>query len=224
MNEEGMLIRNIVDAIRKRWQLIVGMVLISTIIATVYSFFIVKPKYSASAKLFIGKETNVDSNSNDIQMYQQLIKTYSNVIMTNDLIDKSLQKADIDLPSNKVLATLSAIPVANTQILQIKYTGEDKEMCKDVVDAITEEFVSYSTELVSNANVSIIEKARMPQAPVSPNKKMNILAAFFVGLLLGGGLAITAEFMDSTIKDKESLEKITDLPVIGIIPNIDKVK
>jgi len=31
------------------------------------------------------------------------------------------------------------------------------------------------------------------------------------------------EFMDNTIKNENDLEKISDLPVLGIIPNLDEI-
>ena len=44
MNEENIKIEDIVDGLKKRWQLIVTITLIATIISAVVSFFIIKPK------------------------------------------------------------------------------------------------------------------------------------------------------------------------------------
>ena len=45
-------------AIRKRWVMIVEIVLLCTIVTVIYSFFIAKPVYSTSTKLFIGKQSS----------------------------------------------------------------------------------------------------------------------------------------------------------------------
>lgn len=224
MNEENIRIQDILDALKKRWQLIVGITLIATILATVFSFFIIKPKYQASAKLFIGKESTAESNNSDIQMYQQLIKTYTTVITTNDLVDRALDKKEMDMKSQEVLSNLNVVPGAGTQVLEIKYISKDKEESKAVVEAISEEFVAYSSTLISNADVKIIENVRVPEAPVSPNKKLNIAIAILLGMMVGVGLALLIEFMDSTFKDKDSLENALGLPVIGVIPDTEKVK
>lgn len=228
MNQEDMKVKDIINAIKKRWQLIVGITLVATILTTVVSFFVIKPKYQAATKLFIGKENGdqqtVYSNS-DIQMYQQLIKTYISVINTNDLIEKALEDNNVNANSKSVLSNLEVIQSGtNTQILEIRYISENKELCKEVVDAITNEFVNYSPTLVPNATVKIVEKARLPQNPVSPNKKLNIAIAFVISAMIGIAISIMLEFMDNTFRDKESLEKFTDVPVIGLIPNADKVK
>ena len=68
-------------------------------------------------------------------------------------------------------------------------------------------------------NVKIIESVRVPEKPVSPNKKMNIAIAFLLGLMVSVGLSFLIEFMDNTFKTKEQIENILDLPAIGVIPN-----
>lgn len=228
MNQENIKVQDIVDAIRNRWQLIVSITLTSVIIASFFTLFIVKPKYEASTKLFIGKESSENKDqsysSNDVQMYQKLLKTYSDVIMTSDLVERALSSESLDVDSELVLAGLTVTPKTDTQILQIQYTNTDKNLAMEVVDAITQEFVKTSSELISNANVKIIETVKLPQSPVSPNKKLNISVAFVLGLLISTTLALVLEFMNNTFKDKEQVENILGVPVIGTIPNTDIVK
>lgn len=228
MNQENIKVQDIVDAIRSRWQLIVSITLTSVIIASFFTLFIIKPKYEASTKLFIGKESSENKDqsysSNDVQMYQKLLKTYSDVIMTSDLVERALSSENLDVDSESVLAGLTVTPKTDTQILQIQYTNTDKNLAMEVVDAITQEFVETSSELISNANVKIIETVKLPQYPVSPNKKLNISVAFVLGLLISTTLALVLEFMNNTFKDKEQVENILGVPVIGTIPNTDTVK
>lgn len=228
MNQENIKVQDIVDAIKSRWQLIVSITLTSVIIASFFTFFIVKPKYEASTKLFIGKESSENKDqsysSNDVQMYQKLLKTYSDVIMTSDLVERALSSESLDVDSELVLAGLTVTPKTDTQILQIQYINTDKNLAMEVVDAITQEFVKTSSELISNANVKIIETVKLPQSPVSPNKKLNISVAFVLGLLISTTLALVLEFMNNTFKYKEQVENILGVPVIGTIPNTDIVK
>lgn len=228
MNEESIKIQDIVDALKKKWQLIVSITLASTIIVTVVSFFLISPKYEASTKLFIGKEsspsTDQNYNSNDVQMYQKLLKTYSVTIATSDLVQRAFNDAGIDVNPDKALGGLTVTPQTDTQILEISYTSENKEECKDVVQAITDEFIKTSPELITNANVKVIQEVKLPTAPVSPNKKLNIAVGFLLGLAVGVGIALLIAIMDSTFKDKEQLEQIIGLPVLGVIPDTEKVK
>ncbi|NFA42781.1 capsular biosynthesis protein [Clostridium botulinum] len=223
MNEEVIRIEDIVDVLKKRWKMIILMTIIATVFSAVISFFVISPKYQANTKLFIGKE-NTESqvqnyNSNDVQMYQKLLKTYAEVIQTNDLVEKAISSEDFKLESSKILKDLTVTPRADTQILEISYTNTDPIIAKDVVKLITSQFVQSAKELISNGNVKVIEEVRIPEKPVSPNKKLNIAIAFLLGLMISVGLSFLIEFMDNTFKTKEQVENILELPVIGMIPN-----
>ncbi|MBN1050116.1 YveK family protein [Clostridium botulinum] len=223
MNEEVIRIEDIVDVLKKRWKMIILITIIATVFSAVISFFVISPKYQANTKLFIGKE-NTESqvqnyNSNDVQMYQKLLKTYAEVIQTNDLVEKAISSEDLKLESSKILKDLTVTPRADTQILEISYTNTDPIVAKDVVKLITSQFVQSATELISNGNVKVIEEVRIPEKPVSPNKKLNIAIAFLLGLMISVGLSFLIEFMDNTFKTKEQVENILELPVIGMIPN-----
>ncbi len=223
MNEEVIRIEDIVDVLRKRWKMILSITIIATVFSAIMSFFVISPKYQASTKLFIGKENNeaqVQSyNSNDVQMYQKLLKTYAEVIQTNDLVEKAIENEDLKLESSKVLKNLTVTPRADTQILEISYINTDPIVAKNVVSLVTNQFVQSATELISNGNVKVIEEVRTPEQPVSPNKKLNIAIAFLLGLMISVGLSFLIEFMDNTFKTKEQVENILELPVIGVIPN-----
>ncbi|MDD6795970.1 MAG: Wzz/FepE/Etk N-terminal domain-containing protein [Clostridiaceae bacterium] len=224
--EENIKIEDILYSLKNRWQMIVGITLIAIILSTVVSFFLIKPKYEASTKLFVGKETSDNDkknsyNSSDVQMYQNLLKTYVDVIKTNDLIEDAIKNKNIDKPVDAINSNLKAEALTSTQIITISYRSTDKNEAKDVVDAVANQFVKKSNELISNANVKIVESVRLPEEPVSPNKKLNIAIAGVLGLAIGIGLALLLEFLDNTFKDKDQVENTLGLAVLGAIPDQD---
>lgn len=220
-NEEIISIEEIVDVLKKRWKMIVCLALIATIAATIVSFFLITPKYEASTKVFIGKESdkNQSYDNNDVQMYQKLLKTYAEIVTTNDLVEKAVDRNNLNISSEAVLKGLTVTPRADTQILEIKYTSTNPELAKSVIESITDEFIIDSKELISNGNVKVVESVKLPEAPSSPNKKLNIVIALMAGLMVGIGIAYLLEFVDDTFKTKEQLEEILGLPVIGTIPD-----
>jgi Capsular polysaccharide biosynthesis protein len=58
-----------------------------------------------------------------------------------------------------------------------------------------------------------------PVSPVKPNKKLNVLLAFVVGLMAAVGLAFLLEFLDNTIKTSSDVEELLGIPVLGVISN-----
>lgn len=222
-SEEFIRIEEIADILLKRWKMILSITLLTTLMVGIISIFVIAPKYESNTKVFVGKE-RTDSkdqnyNNSDIQMYQQLLKTYAEVIKTNALVEKAINASNLNTTSEEILSDMTVTPTANTQILEIKYISKDRELSKAVLDAITGEFIKTSTELIPNGNVKVIEPAKLPDSPASPNNKMNIAIAFLVGLMISVGLSFLLEFIDNTFKNKEQVEQILGIPVIGAIPD-----
>lgn len=225
MEEQVIRLDEFFEALKKRWLMIVSITLIATIISAVLSFFVIKPQYEASTKVFIGKDEGDTQgySQNDVLMYQNLMKTYSETIKTRDLVSKALNKTSFDLDAEDVLNNLTVVSVTNTQILQIKYKSNNPEEAKDIIKEVSNEFIRTSEELVPNGNIRVIEEVQLPENPVSPNKKMNIAIAFLLGLMVSVGLAFLLEFLDNTFKTKEQLERELEVPVIGLIPTVKEL-
>jgi len=66
--------------------------------------------------------------------------------------------------------------------------------------------------------VEIIDSAEPNNRRVSPNVFMNVLLSIFVGLGAGVGLAYFIEYLDTSIKTADDVERVLGLPVLGLIP------
>jgi capsular exopolysaccharide synthesis family protein len=77
---------------------------------------------------------------------------------------------------------------------------------------------------IPKTTVEIVEPAKRPDEtePVSPNLFLNIVLSIIVGLGSGIGLAYFVEYLDTSVKTIEDLEKNMGIPVLGVIPQ--KVK
>lgn len=201
MEEQVISISEIFEALKKRWILIVSITLVATLISGILSFFVIKPTYEASTKVFVGKEESSleGYNTNDIQMYQKLLQTYAETIKTNEVIQAAINNTNADLSVKDVKDSLTVTSIADTQILQIKYKNNDPEVAKSILENITNEFVILAKELVPNGNVRVIEAVQLPEDPVAPNKKMNIAIAFLLGLMVSVGLVFLIEYLVNSI-------------------------
>ncbi|MDM0973057.1 Wzz/FepE/Etk N-terminal domain-containing protein [Clostridium perfringens] len=230
MEENTISLQEIAYALKKRWKLIALITIAATLVSAILSFFVIKPQYEAKAKLFIGKQETQENNAynnSDVMMYQQLMKTYAELVKTSDLVTKAVKSANLNYNQNEIkgiLNNLTANPSADTQILDLSFKGGNPKEVLKVTEAITNEFISESKELIPNGNVQVIQKPQLPEHPVSPNKKLNILIAFVLGLMVGVGIVLLLEYLDNTFKSREELEKNLDLPIIGAIPDYDSME
>ena len=223
MEEQVISISEIIDAVKKRWKIIALTTVLATLVSGIFSFFVISPTYEASTKIFIGKEgaESEGYNSSDVSMYQNLIKTYSELIKTKDLVNKAIDNSQYDLSVNNVLNGITVNTLTGTQILQISYQSKRPSIAKNILESITNEFITKAEELVPNGNVKILESVELPKNPVAPNKTMNIAIAFILGMMVGFGIVFLLEYLDNTYKNKEQLEKDLDIPVLGVIPMSD---
>ena len=75
-----------------------------------------------------------------------------------------------------------------------------------------------AAEIVDVENVKVVDDAEVPTSPIKPNKKMNIAIAGVIGLMVGIGIIIAAEYFDNTIKNAEDVQKYLGLSILGEIP------
>ncbi len=67
-------------------------------------------------------------------------------------------------------------------------------------------------------NFRIVDVARIPTAPSSPNIPRNVGFALALGLSTGVGLAFLLDGMDNTVRTPEQAQVISALPSLGMIP------
>jgi capsular exopolysaccharide synthesis family protein len=70
----------------------------------------------------------------------------------------------------------------------------------------------------SKGAVQVIEPAEKIDKPYRPNKKLNIGLGIGVGLLIGIGLAFFIEYLDTSVKTIDDVERALQAPVLGVIP------
>ncbi|EEF59878.1 GumC family protein [Pedosphaera parvula] len=66
--------------------------------------------------------------------------------------------------------------------------------------------------------VQIVDTAEEIDKPVRPNKALNIALGIIIGLVVGVGLAFFIEYLDTSVKTIDDVERTLQAPVLGVIP------
>ena len=226
-------ISEVLDGIKDKWKNVVLIVLSFLLISSIYNIFFINKEYEANVKIFIGKQKfkNITEtyNNEEINLYQRLITTYSEVIKSKKLINESIKGSKMNYLQDKykninydlLMENLTVNPIANTQIIEIKYKSLNPQQSYDLLYSITENLISYSKELYPNVNITILEQVHVNLNQLI-NKKLTIIGfGLILGLIVGIGGIIGVMYLNNTYKNQKSLEEEIGLTVIGVIPKID---
>ncbi|MGH9188290.1 MAG: Wzz/FepE/Etk N-terminal domain-containing protein, partial [Acidimicrobiales bacterium] len=85
--------------------------------------------------------------------------------------------------------------------------------------------LEVSAGVTQRGGPKILQRATVPESPVSPRPTRDAVIAAFLGLLLGLGLAFLVDHLDLSLKTKEDVETVArDVPTLGLIPRMEDWK
>ena len=91
-----------------------------------------------------------------------------------------------------------------------------REMHKLLYSKIEAE--KLDAEIPKTQMVQVTDRAEPGKAPVKPNKTVNIVLGLIFGLIMGIGLAFFIEYLDTSVKTIDDVERTFQAPVLGVIP------
>ena len=75
-------------------------------------------------------------------------------------------------------------------------------------------------QAIEPGDVRIVDAAVLPTVPIRPRKLRSMFLAVVFGLILGVGFAAARDYLDETVHSREELIRLTNLPVLAMIPRI----
>jgi capsular exopolysaccharide synthesis family protein len=91
----------------------------------------------------------------------------------------------------------------------------NRQLYQDLLQRFSEASVS---ETLKSSNIRVVDFARTPTSPITPNVPRNIELGLLLGLACGIGFAFVLESLDTSIRNMEELSAISTLPALGTIP------
>jgi polysaccharide biosynthesis transport protein len=77
---------------------------------------------------------------------------------------------------------------------------------------------TVDSTIPKSSTVQIVDRAQPENKPVRPNIPLNITLGVIVGLIMGFGLAFFIEYLDTSVKTIDDVERALQAPVLGVIP------
>jgi succinoglycan biosynthesis transport protein ExoP len=74
------------------------------------------------------------------------------------------------------------------------------------------------TRKMPDESIVVHEEPQISQSPVSPNVTLNLVLGAVVGLIFGVGIAFFLEYLDTSVKSLEDVERYLQVPVLAVVP------
>ncbi|MCW2919509.1 MAG: Non-specific protein-tyrosine kinase [Actinomycetia bacterium] len=211
--------------LRRNWLLIAACAVLAVVaawIATVRA----TPQYAASITMFVSVADRTMNTSSAYQaslLSQERVKSYASLLSSYRLTDQLAQELG-GLTPGELRDRISAEVVPDTVLLRATVTDSSPARAKEIADALGAQFIRLVHDLESPSTggpalvkVAVVDSARKPTTPVSPDVPFNLTLGLLVGLALGIGCGLLRESLDVSVKTVEQLREITGGPTLGVI-------
>lgn len=227
MMEETVSLDEIFQLLKKKWALIVSMLILGTIISTIVTFFVITPKYSATTQLVVQtKDSDSNINTDKINSNLLLINTYKDLVKSPPVTEKAkdiLVKDGMTTITEEFLTgAISVEQNQNSQLFSIKAVTEDPIESATIANTVSEVFQKEAVKMTDTDKISIASKAVPNNKPVSPNKKVNIAIGAVLGLIVGVMLALLGELFNRTVRSEEYVTETLGVPILGTLPLVSE--
>lgn len=226
--EETISLKELFETLKKRLWLIVSITVIAAVISGVISYYFLTPIYQASTQILVNQTKNEQGvyNSNEVQTNLQLINTYNVIITSPAILDIVSKELDLNMTASKLKDKITVGSEKDSQVVNLSVQDSSPEVAAQIANKTAEVFKRQIPSIMKVDNISILAKADVSEnpSPIKPRPLLNVVIAIVVGLMAGVGLAFLLEYLNSTIKNEQDIEKILELPILGVIATIDDQK
>ena len=215
-----MELRDYMDIARKRWVVIVAITVL-TVGAVLAFSFIQKPVYEAKAKCMVSATNTGSDQYAAMQIIEQLLQTINNIAVSRPVLEDASNRLSKSASADQLQKAASSEVITNTQLIVIRATDTDPTKAMLKANAIADsliDFVNLKAGAGGTYKIEKVETALIPKSPISPRPVRNGILGLFLGLILGVAGAAVVEFIDVSVKSKEELGRLLELPVLAEIP------
>ena len=186
------------------------------------------PTYEASAQVWVDQkqgdqQTNLGGSGEefltDPKGLQAVILTMINATGSHSVGEETLRRLGLQMEPAELLDNLTIEQVENTSFIFLTYEDTDPYKAQRIVNTVGEVSSELISERSSDLTATVVEKAALPDSPVSPNPLRNGILTLVVGLVLCAGTAFALPGVRAriagTLGERPSRQGIGQAGVLG---------
>ena len=223
MNREIDL-KQLFDILRTHITAIVIAVFVAGMATFLFTRFFVTPMYTASVSMYVTNNNNRSDStisSGDLTASQGLVDTYIVVLNSETLLSNISEQIPYGYTTKELRDMISAEAINDTEAFKVSVKNADPKAAQTIANTIASTAPSEIKRVVKAGSVEVIDYATLPQTPDWPVAKNSAIGAL-IGLMLSVLVIIIRAMFDNVIHTEEDLPEGFEIPVIGVIPGMEK--
>ena len=220
--ERTMTVPQVIAILKKRFWLLFGIIVLFVGVVVAISYFVLTPKYEAQTQILVNQNDGYSWDKTEADL--RLINTYNVIIMSPVILTEVIERLDLAETPAQLAEQMSVSNENDSKVVTIRVRDESAEQAVAISNMIAEAFQQEVPNIMAVDHIKILSYAKQSESsqPVSPNLLLNILLAVLIGSLVGIGLVLLLEALDTTISNEFHVEEIFELPVVGMVGTMKK--
>ena len=230
MKEQNMMEIDVFHLLKILWKrklLIALVAFVTGIVAFAYSSFIVKPEFTSTTRIYVVNRNQGDKpglTNQDLQAGSYLVKDYREIILSQDVLEKVATDLKLELPPKGLASKIKVTVPVDTRIVSISVTDRAPEEASRIANSLREVAAQKIISVTRVSDVTTLEEARPATSPSSPNIRRNTMVGFLAGAVVMVVAVLLVELLDTRVKRPEDIEDVLQIALLGVVPNLDKLK
>ena len=227
-----MSLQSVLHLARRRWQVLLLVPLLTVCLALAASA-LMAPEYESRTTLFISA-TPTATGANDLlqgnNFTQARVRSYVDLVTTDAVLGPVIDEQGLDTTAAELSERVSSSSPLDTVLIDVRVVDESAEQAAVLADAVAASLVDVVTDLESpstgapsSVKLSVVERAQVSSAQVSPQPLLNALLGLVLGLGLAGGAVVAWDALDTRVRSVEQASEALDAPVLTALQSSSRM-
>lgn len=200
-------------ALLRRWYLILICGFLGAAAAFGYTKIRIVPQYEASSMIYILEASDIN-----LSLSKQLTVDFATLAKSRPVVEKVIDELELNATYEQLVSTITIANPSDTSILKISVRNPDPELACEISNAMSDATAERVASVMMTDKPSKVEDAVVPQYPISPNVKKNVMMGGMFGIVVMAGILVVMYLLDDRIKSEEDIERYLGLTTLASIP------
>ena len=211
--------KDILKSVIRHIALIAILTFLTTAITAFVSWNVLPKTYTAETTLYVMYRSNEDTlNSSEMSISSQLVNDYSELILSNRVIDGAASQLGLSSSEVKNSYQINVNTSTTTRLLKLQVTGTNPTRAANIANALAHELAKCILDVTNVTNISVVDQAKIPTSPSGPPALKITGVAGILALMTSVALAVIIDMINVKIITKEDVQSILGVSVLAQIP------